>query len=104
MPDDSEQDEEQDMFPYEEAIEHLDILYKDGDAYMSVHTIDIMNHSIIQSINDLKDEGSMTEEAAKAAFWVVYLWANLHDTIDFVAAKNAIPNTVESLTEGEQND
>ena len=98
---DADDDFEDDTLPFEDVLDQIDCIYKDGIAYMSVHTIDAMNGTIAQTVEDMHMQGvvEFSEETIKALSWVLNMWSSLHDTLDLKATVLNIPDDVSSITE-----
>jgi len=88
---------------YQEAVDSLDVKYIDGIAYMSIHTIDIINESMMSTIDKLNEFGingeQVPEGLTKGAFWVMMIWQQLHDELDIRAEVSELPDTIEGLTD-----
>lgn len=88
---------------YQQAVDTLDVKYIDGVAYMSVHTVDTINHALA-SVLDLAEEipemkEVMSDELIKGAVWVMTVWSRVHDELSIRAESATLPDTPESLTD-----
>jgi hypothetical protein len=84
---------------YQKAIDSLDVKYVDGIAYMSIHTVDIINDSLMEVVNsaiESAENGSPTMpiEAVNGMVWVMAIWKNLHDELDVRAEVTVLPDHV----------
>lgn len=88
---------------YQEAIDTLDVKYIDGEAYMSIHTVDVINQSLL-SIIDLAIEAGiaseqgngeelMSKDLVQGALWVMTVWKHLHDELGLRAEVTTLPDT-----------
>jgi hypothetical protein len=96
---------------FNEAIDSLDVRYIEGSAYMSIHTVDAINESLL-SVIDLAIEAGiaaeeghgeeiMSKEMVQGALWVMTVWKHLHDELDVRAEAKSLPDTPESLVDEE---
>lgn len=84
---------------YQEAVDGLDVKYIDGEAYMSIHTVDIINDSIAHVVTHqegLAEKGlpEIPDEAIQGILWVMSVWAGLHDELEVRAEATKIPDTI----------
>jgi hypothetical protein len=84
---------------YQKAIDSLDVKYVDGIAYMIIHTVDIINDSLMEVVNsaiESAENGSPTMpiEAVNGMVWVMAIWKNLHDELDVRAEVTVLPDHV----------
>jgi len=84
---------------YQSAVDGLDVKYIDGTPYMSVHTVDIINNSLmtmIETAEDLaeSDGPHLAPETIDGLLWVMNIWSTLHDELELRAAAQSIPDHV----------
>lgn len=94
---------------FDEAINSLDVKYIDGHAYMSIHTVDAINESLLTVIDLAIEAGIaaeeghgeeiMSKEMVQGALWVMTVWKHLHDELDVRAEAKALPDTPASLVD-----
>lgn len=84
----------------------LDLMYEqvhtittdDGDIYISIHTVDMMNAIIQNSLNNTIAEGTdIPEECLFGVMWVASLYQMLHDTMELKGGTSPVPDTPEEL-------
>lgn len=88
-----------DPLPFEDALDEIDVIYKGGIAYMSIHTIDRMNMTIAQVVDEMHEQGivDFSDETVNTLVWVMTMWQGLHDTLDLEAARHDMPDTPAEL-------
>ena len=93
------QEDYEDSIPFEEIVPLLDIKYEDGNAFMSVHTVDQMNEFIAQLVDEIqtREVVQLSDQTVAAVMWIMSLWQKLHDAIDLEATARNIPDTPEDL-------
>lgn len=97
-------EDQDDTLPFEDVLDQIDCIFKDGIAYMSVHTIDQMNDNIARTVEIMAMRGviEFSDETIAAMSWVLNMYALLHDALDLKATVLNIPDTVESITDEEE--
>jgi hypothetical protein len=96
---------------YKEAIDGLDVKYIDGEAYMSIHTVDVINRSLLSVIDiaieagiDAEDgigEELMSKDLVQGALWVMTVWKHLHDELGVRAEVATLPDNPGQLLDEE---
>lgn len=84
---------------YQEAIDGLDVKYIDGEAYMSIHTVDIVNQSFMNVVDHAaelaeRDEPTLPYDAVQGMLWVMQIWQNIHDELEIRAETKSLPDTI----------
>lgn len=84
---------------YQEAVDMLDVKYIDGEAYMSIHTVDLMNANfmdVIDAAQDASERGvpTLPPDAIHGMLWVMTIWRQLHDELEIRAETLNLPDTV----------
>jgi hypothetical protein len=85
---------------YQGAVDTLDVKYHEGIAYMSIHTVDIINTSLMEILDyaieasEEANEEFITPDIINGALWVMRVWKQLHDELDLRAEVTEIPDTV----------
>lgn len=85
---------------YQEAIDTLDVKYVDDDAFMSVHTVDAINHSLMTVMEialeaqEETGEEIISDDMIQGAVWVMGVWKQLHDELVLRSEIKSIPDTV----------
>lgn len=89
---------------YQEAVDSLDVKYEGGIAYMSIHTVDVINGTLLDVMDIVAnavdpDSGKtlMSAEMQRGAIWVMTIWKQLHDELDVRAEVSELPDTPETL-------
>lgn len=86
----------------------LDMMYEqvdtitteEGDVYISIHTVDLMNSVIQNSVMKAMDDGAdVSEDCLFGIAWVASLYQMLHDTMELKGNTEPVPDTPASLTE-----
>jgi hypothetical protein len=84
---------------YQEAIDGLDVKYVDGEAYMSIHTVDIINESLLNVVEQAAEaarsgEPTVPFETVQGMLWVMSVWASVHDELEVRAEATTIPDII----------
>lgn len=85
---------------FQGAVDTLDVKYIDGTAYMSVHTVDIINSSMLDAIDTIMQTGEsigqelIHPQMLNGAVWVMSVWKQVHDELDLRSEVQEMPDTV----------
>lgn len=84
---------------YQSAVDDLDVKYIDGVPYINIHTVDIINESLLTMIEHSEKIAAsggpgLPEETVQGLLWVMHIWGNLHDELEVRAETMAIPDHV----------
>ena len=81
------------------------LITDDGDVYISIHTVDMMNAIIENSINRaIADGAEISNDCLYGVMWVASLYTMLHDTMELKGTTEPVPDTPELLVDGDINE
>lgn len=94
---------------YQSAVDSLDVNYRDGIAYMSIHTVDVINGTLLDvieiaanAVDPVTGQPLMSAEMERGAIWVMTIWKQLHDELDLRAEVDQMPDTPEALIDDDK--
>ena len=89
---------------FRNAVDTLDVKYIDGQAYMNIHTVDIINEALLTVIDVAIEAGLKAEQGegeellskdlVQGSMWVMMLYKQVHDELAVRAEAKSLPDTV----------
>lgn len=91
---------------WQDSIDMIDAKYIDGEAYLNVHTIDLVNASLLLILDatskvtaEVGEDLQSVNDTIAGALWVMNIWKDVHDEISLRAEVAELPDTIEGLTD-----
>lgn len=84
---------------YQQAVDGLDVKYIDGTAYMSVHTIDVINAALADIMGTVQEQKhaqgeQISPDFVRGVILSIGAWESLHDELSIREAAHKIPDFV----------